>query len=330
MSTCPALWLPILVLGAAAQSAATVVPTIGPSFDPCSTTTLKAEPDLRSTPRNDVSPARLRADVELVQIPVSVVDRNDRVVENLRRDEFRLREDGADQRLSHLSWEESPLSATLVVDFSNSMRHGIPLARLGVLQLLERLAPHDETSLITVRERPELKLAFGADSQTIRTFVHSQGPKGGTALADAVMLAIQHVRTGRSRQRAIIVFSDGDDRDSRYRWPEVRRAAREADARIHFFALPGDPDPERAETIQFGRLELGAISRETGGRYFVVADRPQLLDVVRKLDLHWRYVLEYYPSNPQRDDRYRRVDVSVPGRTRDVRLFWRRGYSARQ
>jgi Ca-activated chloride channel homolog len=328
---CPALWLPILLLrAAAAQSVATVVPTIGPAFDPCSAATSITGPDLRSTLRNDVSPVRLRADVELVQIPVSAVDRDDRAIGNLTRDEFRLREDGADQHLSHLSWEEAPLSATLVVDFSNSMRHGIPLARLGVLQLLERLAPHDETSLITVRERPEVKLAFGADGQAIRTFVHSQGPKGGTALADAVMLAIQYVKNGRSRQRAVIVFSDGDDRDSRYRWAEVRRAAREADARIHFFALPGDQDPDRTEAIQFGRLELGAISRETGGRYFTVADRPQLLDVVRRLDLHWRYVLEYYPSNPPRDDRYRRVDVSVPGRTRDVRLFWRRGYSARR
>jgi Ca-activated chloride channel homolog len=273
--------------------------------------------------------ARISTNSELVLIPVSVVDRHDRFVQDLPPGRFRLFENKQEQRLSHFTMEEAPVSAAIVLDVSNSMRNALPLARTGALLMLEAANPADEICLVTFRDGPRVEVGFGADRGRIDAAVSQTAPSGGTALLDALVLAVHHLRReGRLRRRAIVVFSDGGERDSRYRWKDVRDIVREGDARIYVFALAGAPDPESSEQDRSCRMELRNMSRETGGRYFDIDNRQRLLDAIGKLDIHSSYLLAYYPSNRDSGGLYRRVEVRLATGPDDLKLFWKRGYFA--
>ncbi|HEY1206237.1 MAG: VWA domain-containing protein [Bryobacteraceae bacterium] len=267
-------------------------------------------------------PRVLRVDSSLVLISATVVDRSDRFVPGLRKNDFRLFEGGVPQEIVSLSAEDAPLSAAIVFDASGSMADSIPMAGQALREFLNTANPADEFSLVTVRSHPQLSLPFVSDPEDVLHCLGGVRGGGQTALLDSVYMAAGHVRRGRHTRKAMLVISDGEDNNSRYTERELLDALREMDVTVYSIGVG-----IRGAT---GVGILGELAAATGGRYFEAWSPKDLPGIMKKIDIRQQYVLGYSPEPLRADGKYHRVELRLASQARErhLRAFARPGYYA--
>jgi Ca-activated chloride channel family protein len=260
----------------------------------------------------------IRLDVNLVLIPVTVTDTYERPVHGLRKEEFRLFEDGVEQNISQFFRQDGPISMGIIFDASNSMLHKLAESRLAVSEFLRLSLPGDEFFLLRFSDRPATVCAFTKDTGEIEDAVARIQSKGLTALFDAIYLGMHHMKRASNNRKVLLILSDGADNNSRYNEREIKRLVREADVRL--FAI----------SIQDRSPVLENLAEESGGRAFRVRKLDELPDLASKLsvELHNEYVLGYSPSRQENDGKYRKltVELAKPAGGTPLRTSWRRGY----
>ena len=261
----------------------------------------------------------LRLDVNLTLIPVSVTDALDHPLLGLKKDDFRLFEENAEQEILSFSSEEGPVSLGIVFDKSGSMRSRIDKSISAVHQFLETTLPGDEFLLVSFSDVPELVTGFTPRIEDIDRELSFVEPQGWTALRDAMYLAVQQTKKAKNSRRALLVLTDGGDNNSRYTESEVRSLIVESDVRVYVIGIS-----ERPKFLQ-------RIADETGGRAFWVRRVDELPDAIERLSTEFRshYLLGYRSTNSENDGKYRKVKVQVqprPDIAEQMRVFWRRGY----
>jgi VWFA-related protein len=197
----------------------------------------KLNSDIADTQRPAVRVnAEIFADVHLVQVPVVVFDQNGAVATNLTRDDFRLTEDGVEQRIINLDKDRSAVSFVLVADVSASMRKKIPFVQEAAQSLLDPEHTDarypDEFSLIGIETRVRPLAPFTSDQAELQRQIPQliTATAGTTALFDGIYYGIataQH--NAANKRRAMIVISDGGDNHSRYNLNETKKLLEEAD-----------------------------------------------------------------------------------------------------
>ena len=98
----------------------------------------------------------MRVDVNLVLVPVTVIDSFNRPVIDLPQQDFSLLEGGVPQKIQFFSREDAPISIALVLDFSGSMRNKVDYVRQGLDQFFQNANPEDDYYVITVSDHPSL------------------------------------------------------------------------------------------------------------------------------------------------------------------------------
>jgi Ca-activated chloride channel family protein len=263
----------------------------------------------------------IRTEVKLVLIPVSVTDPYQRPVLDLKTQNFRVFEDGAEQKISKLSLEEEPVSVGMVFDASNSMRHKLGNSRQALAEFLRSSTPGDEFSLWKFGSRPEPVCLFTMDGEEIEDGLSRIQPHGYTSLFDALYLALNQMKRASLGTKALLVLSDGGDNNSRYTEQEIKTMVREADVRIFSISIM-----DRSPVLE-------RISDESGGRAYRAHKLGELPEMATRLsaEIHSRYVLGYVPQNVQNDGKYRRVTVKLVPEvsTPPLHVAWRHGYYAR-
>jgi VWFA-related protein len=185
------------------------------------------------------------------------------------------------------------------------------------------MAPPDEVSLIVFDAQVEHITAFSSQRTELLRALDAAATRDGTALLDALALALRHARKAAHQRRVIFLFSDGGDRDSRFGWTDLRRMVRESNVRIFGFM----PEPWRANSRQDAAL-LEELAADSGGRCFFERHPQEISRDIERLELHAQYVLGYTPANYSRDGKYRRVNLKLEGVDGKLRACWRRGYYA--
>jgi Ca-activated chloride channel family protein len=275
----------------------------------------------------------LRADSNLVLIPVTVTDRQNRFVTGLEKEFFKLYENNVEQTISQFGFEDAPISVGVVFDCSGSMNNKLTKSREAVADFLKTSNPGDEFSLVTFSSRPELLVHLTEQSEEIQSRLTFVRPEGRTALLDAIVLSMDEMKKSHNPRKALVIISDGGDNASRYTVREIKNMVRETDVQIFAIGIL-DPIMERRRTAEemSGPELLNDLSRETGGRLFEVDNLGDLPDVASKIGLALRnqYVLGYAPANVLKDGKYHRVQVKLAagGQKRGLRLSWRTGYYA--
>ncbi len=295
------------------------------------------EPRLRNRPASD-APDRprnnsIRVESNEVHIPVTVTDPLNRFVTGLEKDHFRVFEDKIEQKVTYFSSEDAPITIGLVFDTSGSMGNKLLKSRQAVVQLMKTANPEDEFLLVQFSDRPELTVGLTHDVENIQnrlTFVQS---KGRTALLDGVYLALNEMKKAHNPRKALVVISDGGDNSSRYTESEIKNLVREADVQIYAIGI-FEPMVSRGRTAEelSGPSLLNEIAEQTGGRDFPVENVNELPDIAARIgiELHNQYVLGYAPSNPEKDGKYRHIQVKLvqPKGLPPLRAYWRLGYYA--
>ncbi|HST52748.1 MAG TPA: VWA domain-containing protein [Pyrinomonadaceae bacterium] len=318
---------------------------------PALKTSPSAAPD--EAPQKDASGQEVdpdevvRVETNLVNLHVRVIDRNNRPIDDVRDDEFKVFENGVPQQIQFVTREEVPITYGLVVDNSGSIRSQINQVIEAGKSIVNANKPGDETFVVRFigREQIEMKQDFTADKQSLDDALDDMYVDGGqTAVIDAVYLSAEHAAERRKndpadekRRRALILVTDGEDRESFYKQEQLFESLKEEDVQIFVIGFVNELDKDRGFIKKSKRdtavALLDRMAKETGGRTFYpnsLAELPGIADEITK-DLRTQYVISYKPTSPARAGEYRPVRVAVadaPGRDKRIAVT-RSGYTAK-
>lgn len=279
---------------------------------------------------------RVRVDVELVLVNVTVTDPYNRLVTGLSKEHFEVFEDRQQQEILYFSNEDAPLSLGLVFDVSDSMNSSGKLERAAkaAVQFLKTANPQDEFFVVQFSDTPQVLVEFTSQVEEVQNRLLYARADGRTALLDAIYLALDTMRQAHNPRKALLVISDGGDNRSRYGVKDIKNLVREGDVQIYSIGI-FDPVGERSDPeIIWGPSLLREISELTGGRMFPVElyNLNELPDVATKISIELRnqYVLGYRPTNRVRDGSWRRIKVKLkpPKGLPPLNSYARSGYYA--
>ena len=272
------------------------------------------------------APARVRVDVDMVMVRISVTDPLNRYVIGLEEDHFLVFEGKVEQKIIHFSNERSPVSVGIILDISGSMNDDIISARNSVVRFLDQGHELDEYFLITFNGRTKMAYDFTSRRENLQSKISIAKPKGRTALYDSVYLGLEKMREGRHDKKALIIITDGEDNMSRYTFSEVKQFAKESDVQIYVIGERG--------RLGYGTGIIVDITRLTGGRPFFPNNFKQLdyfVDLIHT-ELRNQYVIGYEPRDTEPDGKWRRIKVRLdpPDGLPTLTVRSRRGYYAPQ
>lgn len=274
----------------------------------------------------------VRVDVDLVLVPVTVIDSFNRPVIDLPQQSFLLLEGGVPQQIRSFSREDTPISIALVLDFSGSMRNKIDYVREGLDQFFQNANPEDDYYVITVSDHPTLIADSEQSVSTIEAQLASIEPKGSTSLFDAIYLGVNKLRTARYRRRAMLIISDGGDNRSRYNLKEIKHVLEEADVLAYSIGIFDDTPIPLLKTIEerMGRKWLDDLTRVSGGRDIAADDRKKIPDDAAEIsrELRTQYMLGYRPNDSNHDGRWRKITVKLAENPAEMRVHFKEGYVA--
>lgn len=264
---------------------------------------------------------QIRVDVELVQVPLTVLDPWGRIVTGLTRENFRIFEDSLEQELLQVQVEEVPISVGIVFDKSRSMgiNSAIQAARIMSSQFFKTRNLRDEFLVVALDSRAHLITNFTDRVETVQQSLMYTKPGGMTALNDAIYLALNKMKFGKHPRKALIIITDGEENHSRYSDKDVEQAAIEADTQIYVIGA--------GSGYQSGML--GHIAEKTGGRWFTYSYYADTADHIWN-ELRNQYILGYRSSNRAHDGKWRKIKVQlrVPRGLPPLKVFAKSGYLA--
>lgn len=274
----------------------------------------------------------LRAESDLVLVPVTVSDLRNHPVTFLKRESFRLFDDGVEQTITHFALDDAPMTIGLVFDSSASMRFKIGLSRVAAAAFFRMANPEDEFFLVDFANSARVAVPFTWDPREIEEHIARERPNGRTALLDAIYLALNEMKKSSHRRKGLLVVTDGGDNSSRYTRHEVIRALRESDALIYAIGIFAPAARRRSVEEAEGPDLLRTIAEASGGRLVTVDNTIELPYMAVKvgMEMRTRYVLGYSPNHIRDDGRYHHVQVKLvaPAGLPPLYASWRTGYFA--
>jgi Ca-activated chloride channel family protein len=310
---------------------------------------------------------RLKSRVELINVTATVSDDSGRFVSGLRQSDFTIYEDNEKQEITHFSADRVPVSLGILLDVSGSMSPDkMESARAAINRFTQELLdPGDELFLMTFSRAADLRQDWTTDRRAISRAMQRVDAEGGTAMYDAIAEALPVAGGASHEKKAILVISDGNDRNSTIGINELRQAIRESEVLVYALgvdsterSMPQTAPPRRPPQLPipipfpipggggrrfpqiFGgpygnqgadeRVNADALRRitdDTGGRTEIVRGFRNLDEATARIadELSKQYYLGYSSTRPK-DGRWHTIRVDVRDRKLTVRA--RKGYVA--
>ena len=284
----------------------------------------------------------IKAEVNLVNLFATVRDKNKRVITDLKQDDFKIFEDGHEEKISFFSKEMTmPITLGLLLDTSGSEQNMLGAIQGAGSRFLRRvLRKGDEALVMSFDSDVDLLSDFTDDRGILDRAISkarinipgggyiggNPGPIGsgnmtGTALYDAVYLACGEKLNGEAGRKAIVIVTDAQDEGSKVKLEEAIEAAQRTDTVIHILLVA---DPRYGGNGGVARK----MTEETGGRVIYVNSEKKLEEAFDQIseELRSQYTLGYYPTNNTRDGKFRKIRVDLDNK--DLKALTRRGYYA--
>lgn len=294
------------------------------------------------TPKEEINPGDvISVTTTEVMLPVTVRDESGRLAADLKREDFRVFEDGREQPLSDLALRQVPVDAVLMVDASSSVASNLDDFRRAADGFANRLTEDDRISLIKFDDRIQLLQDWTKSRFQLRRALTRIEAGMFTRFNDALMLAARQQFGGSKSRRAVIVLSDGIDSgrgssiDAAFRAllesqvvvyvvsnTEIARATKLAeldsllnggDSAVRFNQLRIDDLREGLRVLDRSEQLLAQLTAGTGGRLY----KPRTFQALEATyaevaeELRHQYALYYTPLNKARDGSFRRVRVQM-------------------
>jgi Ca-activated chloride channel homolog len=281
----------------------------------------------QATTRRD---ARIRVDVNLVLVPMTVTDPMNRLVTGLEKENFEIFDNNLPQQIKSFSTQDAPVTIGIVFDLSGSMTSKFLRARKALSEFLRTCNPQDEFFVVGFNDRPAVIVDYTSDVDDVEARMVMLKPENRTALIDAVYLGVNKLQQGKYDRKALLIISDGGDNRSRYTEGELRRVVRESDVQIYSIGVFDTYAPTTEE--QLGPILLTDVCEMTGGRMFRVTDISELGDIAARISAELRneYIVGYRPSEVKKDGNWRKLKVRLvpPAGLPPLTVHNRQGYYA--
>lgn len=258
---------------------------------------------------------KLKVDVNLVNVFVTVTDEHGAPIGGLNKDNFELEEDGQQQKIAVFDKESAlPLSIALAIDTSLSTRQDMPLEQASAKRFAGTiLRPIDAVCVYGFSEVVnEATQGYTSELKRVDEAISHIHMGAATALYDAIYLASRSLDHRKGR-KVMVLITDGGDTASKTDYKEAVRAAEEAEALVYSIIIV--PIESSAGRETGGEHALIQLSEDTGGKYYYATSTAQLDDAFRKIsdELRTQYLLAYYPSQGKSFSEFRRIQVKVVG-----------------
>ncbi len=261
-------------------------------------------------------------EVNLVELPVSVMSQSGAVIVDLKQTDFSVFENGKVQKISSFGFAtDVPLSIGMLVDHSGSMKKRIADARKAASEFFgEVMGPKDKAFFGGFSWDASKLTPFISSSIALRGEVERMpDAEGATALYDAIVTALYRFR-GVEGRKALIVVTDGEDTASRLDHEQMLSYVRSARVPIYFIGIGLSPlDIGVSNTVK-------GLAAETGGVAYFIRNVDKLGETYEQLEkeLRTQYLVSYYTESTKKDQKYRTVEVKVKREGAKVRTI--RGY----
>ncbi len=256
--------------------------------------------------------------IDLVELSVSVIDRQGRHVPDLTVEDFIVKEGGKKQTLDKVQPEHRPLSLAVVIDVSSSLERYWPLLVKATPALARTLGPDDAARVVAFSGPAYLVQEFTHDAvsiaESMRGF-HSWG--GPTSLYDTLAAVGTELAWTRNGRQAIVLLTDGVDTLSGIDAKRLRNYLRRTDVSVDAFLVQSETSVVHRNAAGF-RKALKKLCRETGGSLnrLDLKDIDRMEDEFRRIgrELQNRYYIAYHSDQTIREGKWRTIEV----RTRDA------------
>ncbi|MFN2491694.1 MAG: VWA domain-containing protein [Pyrinomonadaceae bacterium] len=278
---------------------------------------------------------------EFARLTMIVANQTNHSVDDVRQEDIQLMEDKLTQAISSFSKDVRPVDYALVLDTSGSFKPLLQPVVEAAKILINRNQAEDETfiesfvSSATIETNQE----FTADKAKLSAALDSLYIRGGqSAVIDAVYLAIKHTAEYKDgpaeRRRAVVLFTDGEDRASYYGSDQLIKLLREKDVQVFVIGivnqLARDGGLIRKSPREAAERLLHRIAEESGGRVFFPKDVKELSEATAEIahDLHFQYLIGFERHGKPGEKGFRKLKVTVadtPGREK-LTVITRPGY----
>jgi Ca-activated chloride channel family protein len=267
-----------------------------------------------------------RARIDAVQVTVTVVAADGRLITGLTKDDFEILEDDVPQTITQFTDERVPVSLGVLLDASDSMR-GQPIvdARGAVNRFVGGLLESgDEVFMAAFNHQPHLVAPWTQPPVALRGRLDSFRPTGGTAIYDALVASAPMFGRRIHTRAALVLVSDGADTASDLTLRQARAILRRTDPFVYAIAIDA---PGALLSTRVNPEALREITAQSGGYTEVVRSAEDLGPATERIanELNKQYLLGYVSSRPP-DDSWRAIRVKVKNGSYFTRA--RRGYYA--
>lgn len=257
--------------------------------------------------------SRIRVNVNLVNVLVSVLDDQNRPAPDLPKEAFQIFEEGVQQKIDVFESEtKQPLDIILMIDSSLSAHKEISFEEQAAAHFIAQvLRPADHLAVYSFDESVTQLAAFSDDVATLQNAVRRVPSGSGTSIYDAVLLGSRALERRGDNRRVIIMVTDAGETTSRADFEAARKEAVRADTLLYSIIVRPVKNESGRNTA--GEHALETITDTTGGAIFF-PDTPQDLDIIfDRIDreLRTQYRLGYYPNPRGPANTYRSIEVKV-------------------
>ena len=253
----------------------------------------------------------LRTDVEEVVLNATVLN-GSQLVQNLKKDDFSVYEDGVKQAILSFQHTDLPVSIGLVIDNSGSMYKKRPSVNKSALDLVAASNPQDEAFVVNFSDEAFIDQEFTSDINKLRDGLSHIDSRGGTALYDAVAASADKLATDAKRpKQVLILITDGEDNASALNLEQtIRRVQQLSGPVIYSVGLLFGDEMDRGDTRR-ARRALELLATETGGLAYFPKSIEQVDQIAAEVarDIRSQYTIGYHSTRPTTEPGFRRVEV---------------------
>jgi len=271
----------------------------------------------------------------LVVLHVTVADDHGQFVPNLQEGNFRVFEQNVEQRISFFSREDIPVTMGLVIDNSGSMREKRQQVNAAAMTFVRTSNPQDEAFVVNFNDEYYLDTEgdFTSDQKELNDALARIDTRGSTALYDAVIGSLAHLKKGHKDKRVLLVVTDGDDDASQKSFEDTIKAAEESNATIYAIGVFSEDDREHDKRmVRHSRKILTELADATGGEAYFPENLTDVTPICEQVarEIRNQYTIGYYPTNTAKDGTFRTVQLKVipPNGRGKLMVRTRTGYYA--
>ena len=265
-------------------------------------------------------PPTFKAGTQVVSIFATVTDAQKRLVSGLTQDDFSVFDNEKPQPLVYFDNSIHPINVVVMLDTSGSMTLTIDLLKQAAEQFLIRLLPEDKARVGAFNDKIQFNAQWTNNRDQLITDAKNLDYGNGTRLWDAVGASLDELKTVDGR-KVILVFTDGDDTESKLRLGTVIDRARVDEVMIYAIGLESHYFDGQRMVRSRPDSGLRKIADETGGGYFELTKASDLAPTFTKVaqELHSQYVIGFTPTVLDNKVHKLAVKMKQPGMTAQAR-----------